>query len=139
MGIVAWVGHYVIAAAVFGVLDAIWLGRVARPVYDRHMGPILAERPNMVAAVAFYAIFIAGLTHFVTHSAIADERSWPWLVGTAAFFGLVTYATFDLTSLAVLKDFPAGIVPIDMAWGATITTLTSVATVALSRLIPALH
>lgn len=135
---VAVIGQYVVSAVVFGILDAIWLGRIGRPLYDARMGSFLAERPNMVAAVAFYAIYIGGITYFVTHPAVA-EGSWTKALIAGAALGFVAYATWDLTNLAVLKDFPASIVPIDMAWGTIATAATSVITYAVSRAVPFLH
>lgn len=102
------------------------------------MGNFLAERPNMVAAIAFYAIYIGGITYFVTHPAIV-EGSWSKALIAGAVLGFVAYATWDLTNLAVLKDFPSSIVPIDMAWGTIATAATSIITYAVSRAVPFLH
>lgn len=130
-----WIAAIVIAAAVFGVLDFLWLGKVGRPLYDARIGELLAPRPNLGAAILFYAIYILGITWFVTVPAI-DAGS----VGKAALsgflFGLVAYATWNLTNLSVLKDFNASIVPIDMAWGSIATMVTSVVTVLAVRALP---
>lgn len=133
-----WIGHYVVAAVIFGVLDTIWLGRVGRPLYDARIGHLLAERPNMVAAILFYALYIAGLTYFVTHPAIV-EGSWTRALVAGAIFGVVAYATWNLTNLAVLKDFPASIVPIDLTWGTLVTAATAVGTYVVARAVPFLH
>jgi uncharacterized membrane protein len=82
--------------------------------------------------VAFYAIFVAGLVWFVIAPALA-VGSWRRAVGSGAFFGLVTYATWDLTNLAVLRDFPAALVPIDLAWGTVLSATVSVTTYAVVR------
>lgn len=134
----AVIGQYIVSAVIFGVLDAIWLGSIGRPLYDARMGNFLAERPNMVAAIAFYAIYIGGITYFVTHPAIV-EGSWSKALIAGAVLGFVAYATWDLTNLAVLKDFPSSIVPIDMAWGTIATAATSIITYAVSRAVPFLH
>ena len=131
----SWVAQYAVAIVAFTVLDVIWLGTVAKDLYAAHIGHLLAPKANLPAAVAFYAIFLAGLVFFVIHPAIA-EGSWTKALLVGAAFGFVTYATWDLTNLAVLKDFPFSIVPIDMAWGTIATMLTSVVTVAIVRALP---
>ncbi|HSE71215.1 MAG TPA: DUF2177 family protein, partial [Nocardioidaceae bacterium] len=76
------------------------------------------------AAVLFYALFVAGLVHFVVTRSLA-ERSLRRALLDGAFFGLVTYATWDLTSLAVLDGFPAALVPVDLAWGTVLAATVS--------------
>lgn len=128
----AALAQYGIAAVVFCLVDAVWLGLVAQPLYDHFLGDLLAERPNLAAAALFYAIYLAGLGHFVIGPALRDgsaRRAW----ASGAFFGLVAYATWDLTNLAVLRDFPAALVPIDLAWGAVLSGSVSGLTYAVCR------
>ena len=106
-----WISAYVVAGLVFGALDLLWLGKVGRPLYDARLGDLLAPRPNESGSSGK-----AALGGFL--------------------FGLVAYATWNLTNLAVLKGFPASIVPIDMAWGSLATMATSVLTVLLVRALP---
>lgn len=117
-----------IAALLFVLLDLVWLTLVADSLYDRLLGELLADQPNAAAAVAFYALFILGLTYFVIRPAAAQD-SLGLAARDGAFFGLVTYATWDLTSLAVLEGFPAGLVPVDLAWGAFLACAVSTGTV----------
>lgn len=126
----SWLLQYLVAAAVFSLIDLVWLGVVAKPVYDALLGDLLRPSPNVGAAVAFYALFIAGLVVFVIQPAL-DAGSWRRAAGMGAFFGLVTYATWDLTSLAVLRDFPAALVPVDLAWGTVLAATVSAVTVAV--------
>jgi uncharacterized membrane protein len=126
----SWLVQYAVATAVFCVLDLVWLGVVAQPVYDALLGDLLRASPNVAAAVAFYALFIAGLVVFVIQPCLV-AGSWRRAAALGAFFGLVTYATWDLTSLAVLQDFPAALVPIDLAWGALLAATVSATTVAV--------
>lgn len=135
MALTAFVRTASIALVVFLMLDMAWLGIVARGTYARHMGHILAEHPRWGSALLFYAIFIAGLVHFVIQPALASG-SLRSAVIEGAIFGLVTYATYDLTSHAVLADFPGAIVPIDIAWGVMLSAAVSAATVVLSRALP---
>jgi len=132
----SWVAQYVVAVVVFCILDLVWLGTIAEDLYDRHLGDLLAPSPNVGAAVAFYALFIAGLLYFVIHPAVA-ARSWRRAAGAGAFFGLVTYATWDLTNLAVVRDFPAALVPVDLAWGTFLAAAVSTTTYAAVQRMPA--
>ena len=70
-----WLTQYAVAVAVFCVLDLIWLGTVAEQLYDDRLGDLLADQPRVGAAVAFYALFIAGLVYFVIHPAVS-AASW---------------------------------------------------------------
>lgn len=121
------VGQYLVAAAVFLVLDLAWIGFVAQGLYERFLGDLLADEPNVAAAVLFYAIFLAGLVYFVIAPAVEQGSLRSALLRGAAF-GLVTYATWDLTSLAVIEGFPVAIVPIDIAWGAVLAASVSTVT-----------
>jgi uncharacterized membrane protein len=121
------VGQYLVAAVVFLALDLVWLSLVAQDLYEHFLGDLLADSPNAAAAFVFYAIFVAGLVYFVIAPAVEEQSARTALVRGAAF-GFVTYATWDLTSLAVIEDFPVGIVPIDMAWGTFVAAAVSTAT-----------
>jgi uncharacterized membrane protein len=121
------VGQYLVAAVVFLALDLVWLSLVAQDLYEHFLGDLLADSPNAAAAFVFYAIFVAGLVYFVIAPAVEEQSARTALVRGAAF-GLVTYATWDLTSLAVIEGFPVGIVPIDMAWGTFLAAAVSTAT-----------
>ena len=128
------VGQYLVAAVVFLALDLVWLSLVAQSLYEHFLGDLLADSPNAVAAFVFYAIFVAGLVYFAIAPAV-DEQSVRTALVRGAALGLVTYATWDLTSLAVIEGFPVGIVPIDMAWGTFLAATVSTATYLLwSRL-----
>jgi uncharacterized membrane protein len=135
MNLSSWVSQYVVAAVVFCVLDFFWLTTVAQDLYDDRLGSLVADSPRPGAAVAFYALFVAGLVFFVVHPAITDA-SWPRALLAGAFFGLVTYATWDLTNLAVIRDFPASIVPIDLAWGTFLSAAVSAATYGIASVLP---
>ncbi|MGB3593278.1 MAG: DUF2177 family protein [Ornithinimicrobium sp.] len=133
-----WVGHYLVAAVIFGLMDFVWLTIVALPMYEAELGDLLAESPNMPAALAFYVIYIGGVTYFASNPAIL-AGSLRKAVVSGAVLGLVAYATWDLTNLAVLEGFPATVVAADLAWGAFATAATAGLTYAVCRRIPALH
>ena len=130
-----WIASYLIAAVVFGVLDFLWLGKVGRGIYQEHIGHLLAPKPNMAAAIIFYAIYLVGITYFATIPAL-DAGSLGKAAISGALLGFVGYATWNLTNLSVLKDYPSSIVPIDMAWGTVATGLTAAITYAVVRALP---
>lgn len=113
-----------LSAVVFAVLDALWLTVGSGNLYDDRIGHLLAERPNMAAAVTFYVVYLLGFVHFVVRPALA-AGSVGRGVRDAAAFGAVTYATFDLTSMAVFRDFPLVVVLVDIAWGTLLCTVTA--------------
>ena len=87
-----YVAAYVASAVLFGLLDAVWLGKVGRGLYDDRLGSLLADKPNLTAALAFYAIYLVGLTYFVTGPALEAGSPARAAVG-GALLGLVAYAT----------------------------------------------
>ena len=113
--------EFLIAALVFSALDAVWLGVVARKFYKKQLGFIMAKKPNWVAAVLFYVIFLVGLVVFVIRP--AETTGEALIMG--AFFGLVTYATYDLTNQATLEKWPKTVTIVDMVWGVTIAAITA--------------
>lgn len=125
---------YLIAFIVFLVIDAIWLGFVANKFYRNQIGFIMKATPNYVAAIIFYLLFIVGLVYFVIQPGIEAESIGKVLLG-GLLFGLITYATYDLTNLATLKDWPLTVTIIDLIWGSTLSISVSVATYYLYRLI----
>lgn len=118
---------FAIAFPVFLAIDMVWLGLVAKNFYRQQIGALLKPDVNWIAAIAFYLLFIAGLVFFVIAPAV-EKKQWLHALLTGAFFGLVTYATYDLTNLAVAKDWPVLVTIVDLAWGMTlgalVTTLT---------------
>ncbi len=123
---------YLIALPTFLAIDALWLGLVASDFYDRYIGGLLKDDVNWVAALLFYLVFIAGLVVFVIMPAIEkSSASRAFMLG--AFFGFVCYATYDLTNLAVAKDWPVIVTIVDLAWGAVIGGVVSWVTVGVGR------
>jgi uncharacterized membrane protein len=118
---------FAIALPVFFLIDMFWLGLVAKNFYRAQIGHLMKSDINWLAAIVFYLIFITGLVVFVISPA-AEKNSWTHALYLGAFFGFVTYATYDLTNLAVAKDWPLLVTIVDMAWGAALAALVSVAT-----------
>ena len=115
-------------------LDALWLGVIAGGFYRDALGPLMADPPNWWAAGAFYLIYAAGLMVFVIEPRLGERASVPNLL-RGALFGLIAYATYDLTNLATLRGFPAELALLDMLWGAVISAdATGVALIAARTL-----
>lgn len=123
---------YFLALLIFLGIDALWLGLVAPGFYRSQIGHLMAETPNLFAAGIFYLLFVGVLVHFVIEPAlrIGTIRE-AWVRG--ALFGLVTYATYDLTNLATLRDWPLLVTIVDLAWGTTLTAGTAAASVWAGR------
>lgn len=116
--------HYAITLVIFLVIDLVWLLFVAKNLYARHLGYLMADQANLAAALVFYALFVAGLLFFVLNPALAKESlSYALLAGM--FFGLIAYSTYDLTNLATVKDWPITITVIDLIWGTSLSGATS--------------
>ncbi|HYF42072.1 MAG TPA: DUF2177 family protein [Ramlibacter sp.] len=109
---------YLGALLAVGVLDFLWLGVIAKSWYQGGMGHLMAAKPNLWAAAAFYLLYPVGLVIFAAAPAQGDVMR-ALLMG--ALFGFFAYATYDLTALAVLRDFPARLAFLDIAWGAFVS------------------
>lgn len=123
--------NYLIALVVFTLIDLVWLVFISRKLYQDKLGHLMAAKVNLPAAAIFYLLFIAAMVFFVINPALA-KSSILYAVGAGAFFGLVTYATYDLTNLATLRDWPVVITVIDLAWGTFVTSATSALTTWIS-------
>ena len=115
---------YLIALPVFFVIDMFWLGVVAKGFYRDQIGALMKPDINWIAAIIFYLIFILGLVIFVIGPAV-EKGSWTHALIYGALFGFVCYATYDLTNLAVAKDWPLLATIVDMAWGAVLAASVS--------------
>ena len=117
---------YFATLIVFFAIDMIWLGLVARGFYQQHLGFLMAPSPNWFAAIAFYLLFIVGILAFVVVPGLKEDSLQTTLL-RAALFGLITYATYDLTNLATLKDWPILVTVVDMIWGTFLSVAVSLA------------
>ena len=118
---------YAIALPVFFGIDMIWLGFVAKNFYHSQIGFLMKSNINWMAAILFYLLFIIGLVLFVITPAI-EKGSWVQALLYGALFGFITYATYDLTNLATLKDWPLLVTVVDLAWGALVASSVSIVT-----------
>jgi len=118
---------YLIAFAIFFVIDLLWLGVFAKKLYNKHLGYILADKVNWPAAIIFYLLFMFGVVYFAIVPAVREETITLALFN-GAIFGFLAYATYDLTNLATLKDWPLKVTIIDLIWGTSIGTVTAILT-----------
>ncbi len=114
---------YMVTLAAFGLLDFVWLGRMADVLYRPIMGDMAAAGFRLAPAVLFYLLFCAGLVYFAVRPALAlNDGSVAFVQGAA--LGLVAYATYDLTNQATLRNWSTTLSIVDMSWG---TVLSGVA------------
>lgn len=118
-----WAIAYIAAAASFGILDFLWLRWAGPNLYRPALGDILAAEFRMAPALVFYVIYLAGMTWFAIRPGL--ELGVPHAVLNGALLGALCYATFDLTSQAIMKTWPTHVTVIDIAWGAAATALAS--------------
>jgi uncharacterized membrane protein len=104
-------------------LDFLFLGVLAKGLFVSEVGDMLGE-VRAVPAVLFYLLYVAGIVVFVNGAASATAQS---TVLYGALFGLFCYATFELTSLAMLKHWSWAVAAVDMAWGAAVTATSATA------------
>lgn len=115
---------YAAAALVMAVLDLAWLSYAAKAFFEPAVGPLLAAKPNNLAAVLFYVLYIVGIMLFAIRPALAaGDGATALLMGAA--FGFFAYMTYDLTNMATLKGWPAWLAAMDIAWGTLVTALAA--------------
>ncbi|KAF5032179.1 hypothetical protein DSECCO2_619960 [anaerobic digester metagenome] len=124
MGVMFWVKLYLATIPVFFAIDMLWLGVLARSFYQTNLRHLLSPEVNWPAAFVFYFIYIAGILLFAVRPGLEAQslgRACLW----GALFGFFTYATYDLTNLATLRDWPLNVVLVDIAWGTLLCTLVA--------------
>jgi uncharacterized membrane protein len=127
-----WV--YTIALMIFLAIDALWLSTVGKTFYTGEIGQLLLDRPRLEYALMFYLLFIAGLMVFVLRPSLAaNSMAEALLLG--GFYGLVCYATYDLTNFATLKGYTLRLAVIDMIWGASLSASVSGLTLFAARVL----
>ena len=116
MNLIYYLKLYLLTVPIFFVIDILWLGVIARGFYRRHLDFILSPQVNWAAAIGFYLIYIAGILFFAVRPAV-NSNSMAQAAALGSLFGFFTYATYDLTNLATIKDWPLTIVVVDIVWG----------------------
>lgn len=105
-------------------IDLVWLLGIAKNLYRDQMGDIMASEPKLIAGLAFYLLYALGVCIFVIVPALS-KQSWIYALQYGALFGLFCYMTYDLTNLAVIRNFPTQLALIDIAWGSFVTVVCS--------------
>lgn len=105
-------------------VDLIWLLGIAKNLYRSEMGDLMANEPKLMAGLAFYLLYTLGVCIFVIVPALS-KQSLMYALQYGALFGLFCYMTYDLTNLAVIRDFPTRLAFIDIAWGSIVTATSS--------------
>ena len=121
-----YLAGYLAAVFVIVALDALWLGLIAKTMYQQAIGHLMAEQPRLAAAAVFYVVDAAGLMVF----AVAPQAGDPGLGKTVlmgALFGFFAYATYDLSNLATLRNWPLKLTLVDMAWGTLLSAAAAAA------------
>lgn len=125
---------YVATAIVFLAVDYVWLSQVATRFYFDRIGHLLMDKPNMAAAGAFYIIYVVGIVVFAVAPALRSE-SVVTAVLYGAMFGFFTYATYDVTNYATLRNWPVIVAIVDVGWGTALSAFSAGMGYTLTRLV----
>ena len=122
--------QFFVALGSFLVIDGLWLTLIAKNFYAKHLGYLMAKNPNLLAAGLFYLIYVFTMVILVVSPGIEKGSLWSTIL-SGALFGLCCYATYDLTNLATVQNWPLVVTVVDLIWG----TFLSAAIAAISFLI----
>jgi uncharacterized membrane protein len=126
MTTVYYIKLYLATLVAFFAIDLVWLSLVARAFYRKYLGFLMAPKVNWPAALIFYLLFVVGILVFAILPGL-EAGSLKTTIVHAALFGLIAYATYDLTNLATLKDWPLIVTGVDLAWGTVVSVLVGLA------------
>ena len=116
--------QFIVAFITFLIIDGAWLTLIAKNFYAKHLGYLMAQNPNLVAAGIFYVIYIITLVVLIISPAL-QKGSLTSVILTGALFGFCAYATYDLTNLATIKDWPLIVTVVDLIWGTFVSAAVS--------------
>ena len=123
---------YLATVPVFFLIDLVWLGVIARGFYREQMGSLMVDPIGWPAAIVFYLLWVGGLILFAVEPSLGDG-GWLRALLLGAAFGFITYATYDLTNLATLRDWPLTLVVVDIAWGTVLGATVATASHLIGR------
>ena len=115
-------------------IDSVWLFTMSKRFYASRIGSLLAGKPRLIPAAAFYLIYAFGAAVLVVVRAVSNDTGYLKVFGLGAILGLFAYATYDLTNQATLKEWPTEVTVVDLVWGAALTGVVSIIAVSLTRL-----
>jgi len=125
---------YILTFILFLAIDAVWLLLISKNLYSKEIGHLMAEKALLLPALIFYLLFVVGILVFAVIPGYEAKSIYKTLM-LSALFGLMTYATYDLTNLATLRDWPLKITIIDIIWGTSVSTLTGLGGYYIAQLI----
>lgn len=117
------------------ILDAIWLTTMIKSFYLKHLGELFAAKPSLTPAIIFYILYCIGVMYFVVLPLLRSQASLGTVFLTGAFFGLIAYATYDLTNQATLKNWATIVTVVDLVWGAFLTGTAATSAVWIIRIL----
>lgn len=123
---------YGIALVLFLILDAIWLGIVARSFYASRIGDLLLDQPRWGVAAVFYAIYVVGIVYFAVTTGMAAQSA-AVAATNGALFGFFAYLTYNATNLSVMKGYDPLVAVVDTAWGTAVGAIVAGGTVAILK------
>ena len=123
---IKYLASYAASTVTMAVLDLMWLGFIAKPIYKQGIGHLMADQPNIPVAVLFYLMYPVGLVVFAIAPTLG-AAGWGKSAVLGALFGLFAYATYDLTNLATLKNWPVSLSVIDVSWGTFASAVAALA------------
>lgn len=116
---------FLVTFLVFLGIDSVWLLLIAKNFYSKTIGHLMSDKPNLIAALVFYIFYVVGIIVFAINPALKDKSPMT-AIQLGAFLGFIAYATYDLTNLATLKNWPVHVTLIDVLWGTLLTGSVSV-------------
>lgn len=116
---------YLTTTVIFFAVDMLWIGFLARNFYREKLAFVFTGEVNWPAAILFYLLYIAGILYFAVTPALKGGQ-WQLALLNGALLGGLCYATYDLTNMATIKQWPLIVVVVDIAWGMVLTGSVSV-------------
>ncbi len=117
---------YAITTAVFFAIDFVWLSLATSRIYQPYLGELLAEKPNLPVAAVFCLFYVVGIVALAVVPGL-KEGALAGALWRGALFGALAYATYDLTNLATIRDWPWQVSVIDIVWGTSLNTVVAAA------------
>lgn len=122
------IGLYLATLVIFLAIDVVWLRLVALPLFERHIGPMMREKPDLKVAAIFYAFYGVGLVYFAAAPGLAaGSVGLAFLNGT--LLGLLAYGTYECTNMATLKNWAWPMVISDTLWGGVLSGISAASAV----------
>jgi uncharacterized membrane protein len=115
---------YGLSLVIVGLLDFLWLGFLAKSFYAENLASLLAPDVKIFPAAVFYLVYPIGLVIFAMSPSV-EAGDWARAALMGGLFGFFAYMTYDMTNWATLKGFPPIVALVDLAWGTSLSAVTS--------------